>query len=273
MESEAKKPELVDGTHQLAIEMNSQRQMALSNPRDVKVVLAKVLAELTMAPEFAEESYYAITYGSGEKETVVEGLSVKASRAIGRLWGNCAIGSRIVLEDDEVAEAEGVFVDIETNTFFRRPVRIAKTYVPRGSSIPVPLKGVHLTNAIQAGLSKAERNATLSGLPEWFKERVFAAAKQIAGSKDKGVKTDAERLDACYAAFGKFGVEPARVLAYVQAKLKGKPTDEVIGTMLGVYNSIRDKQVTADEVFVKAEAKKDAGAVKLADIMKDEAPQ
>lgn len=264
---EAVTPQIVDGTHQLAVEISAQRSIALSNPRDVKKVLATVLAELTIAPEFAEDAYYSIEYGKGENMSIVEGLSVKASRAVGRLWGNCAIGSRIISEDSEVAEVEGVFVDIETNTFFRRPVRVAKTYIPRGSSIPVPLKGTHLTNAIQAGLSKAERNATLSGLPEWFKDRVFTAAKQIAGSKDKGVKTDAERMEACFIAFVTFGVDRNRVAAYVEAKLKGKGTDEIIGTMKGVYNSLRDKQTTADEVFTPAAAKPAEGAVKLADIM------
>lgn len=172
-----KEPEIVDGTPQLAIEIRAQRELALSNPRDMKKALASCLAELEIAPEFAEDAYYSIPYGQGENQQIVEGLSVKMSRAAARVWGNCAVGSRIIREDDMVAEAEGVFVDIETNTFFRRPVRVAKTYVPRGTSIPKPLNGTHLTNAIQAGLSKAERNATLSALPEWFKDRLFAAAK------------------------------------------------------------------------------------------------
>ena len=264
--------ELVNGSRQLAIEIKSQRELALSNPRNEAKVLAACLAELQVAPEFAENAFYAIPYKrrdseSGESvEEMVEGLSVVSSRAVARRWGNCAVASRIANETDETVELEGVFADFETNTFIRRTVQVKKTFIPRGTAIPKPLAGTHLTNAIQAGLSKAERNATLASLPEYFKERIFAAAKQIAGSKDKGKKTDAERLDACYAGFGKFGVEPARVLAYVQANLKGKTTDEVIGTMIGVFNALKDKQTTVEDAFPAPRTEEKRGAVKMSDI-------
>jgi len=261
-------PQIVDGSRQLAIEIKSQRELALSNPRDEKKVLAGCLAELEMAPEFAEDAFYSIPYNEGkENETLVEGLSVKMSRAATRRWGNCATGARIVAEDDEAIDLEGIFVDFETNVIFRRSFRVQKTYLSRGSKIPVPLKGTMLANAIQAGLSKAERNAALAGLPEYMKDRLFSAAKQIAGRKGKQEgKTDAERLDACYAGFGKFGVEPVRVLEYVRKNLAGKSTDEIIGTMKGIWNAIKDKHTTIEDVFPAPKPEEKKGAVDLKDI-------
>lgn len=264
--------ELVNGSRQLAIEINAQRQLALANPRNEAKVLAACLGELAIAPEFAENAYYSIPYKrrdqeSGEVVTEnVEGLSVVSSRAVARRWGNCAVASRIASETDEAIELEGVFADFETNAFIRRTVQVKKVYISAKTKIPTPLNGTMLANAIQAGLSKAERNATLAALPEYVKEKIFASAKMIAGSKDKGKKTDAERLDACYAGFGKFGVEPARVLAYVRENLKGKNTDEIIGAMIGVFNALKDKQAKADEVFPTTAPAEKSGAVKMSDI-------
>lgn len=268
-EAEAITPQVVDGSRQLAIEIKSQRELALANPRDERKVLAACLAELEMAPEYAEDAYYSIPYNEGkENETLVEGLSVKASRAVVRRWGNCATAARVGAETDEFVDLEGIFADFETNVFMRRTVRVKKTYLARGSKLPVPLNGTMLQNAIQAGLSKAERNAALSGLPEYLKDKLFLQAKLIAGRKDKGTKTEAERLDACYKGFAKFGVTPERVAAYVAEKLAGKSTDEIIGTMKGVFNALKEKHTTAEETFptTKPEASGAKGAIKASDI-------
>jgi hypothetical protein len=260
---------VVDGSQQLAVEIRAQRELAMSNPRDIKRAFANIIAELSLAPEFAAEAYYSITYGEGtENETKVEGLSVKASRATARLWGNCAVKSRVISEDHDHAVAEGLFVDFETNVFIGRTVRVPKTYIKKGSAIPVPYKGVHLTNAIQAGLSKAERNATLAGLPEWFKERVFAEAVRIAGSKDKGTMPDEARLQKCFESFGMFGVLPERVKVYADKVLAGKTVDETIGSLRGVWNALKEGQARVEEVFPtdKPAATGDGGKVKLGDI-------
>ena len=81
--------QVVDGSRQLATEIKSQRELALSNPRSEQKVYEKAIAELEMAPEFAEDAYYSIPYKDNEVEggkTMVEGLSVKSSRAVTRLW-------------------------------------------------------------------------------------------------------------------------------------------------------------------------------------------
>lgn len=256
METDTQKlPEIVDGSRALATEMRSQREVAISNPRNELKVFEASLKELEIAPEFAEDAYYSIPYASkagddGEK-IMVEGLSVKASRAVARRWGNCATASRIVGEDDAAVEVEGIFADFETNVFFRRVVRVPKIYIPKNTKIPTPLRSDRLNMAILAGMSKAERNATLAGLPEYLKERYFKEAKRIAGSKGKKEgQTPAQRFEALYAAFGKLGVEKARIVAYIEANFADSTSpDDVLGTMRGIYNAIKDGQVKADETF------------------------
>lgn len=267
-------PQVVDGSRQLAIEIRAQRDLALAKPRNEKDIFEKAIKELELAPEFAEEAFYAIPYKkkdpeSGETvEEMVEGLSVKSSRAVARIWGNCATAARIAAESDDAVECEGIFVDFETNAFFRATFRVSKTFIPRGTKIATPLTGTHLTNAIQAGLSKAERNATLKGLPEWFKVRYFGESKKIAGRKGKAEgKTVEERKEALFAAFKKLGVEKDRVAAYIAEKYPNdQGSDEMFGGMRGILNGIKEKRATVEDVFPTKKAEEKPGAVKLSDI-------
>ena len=267
-EAPVKEGEVVDSSRQLAVELGSQRQLALNQPRDEKKIFSMALSELEMAPEFAEDAYYSIPFKSGQETTMIEGLSIKAARAIVRRWSNCALSSRITGEDADAVIVQGIFVDFESNVYFRKEQRVPKTYIPKGTSIPAMLRSDRLQLAIQAGLSKAERNAALAALPEYLKERYFAQAKKIAGSKGKKEgKTVAERLEALYPAFAKYNVSRAQVEAYILANFaKDTDPDELLGTMRGVYNSIKDGQAKADEVFAEVKAKTENGAVKLNDI-------
>ncbi|MCX5794922.1 MAG: hypothetical protein NTY77_05470 [Elusimicrobia bacterium] len=280
--------ELVDSSHALAIEISGQRQMAIAQPRNPKAVFESAITELEMDPEFAEDAYYEIPVnsrdddeGGDSKPKFITGLSVVSSRSIQRLWGNCASASRIVGETDSAVEVEGVFADFETNTFFRSTVRVPKTYIPRKSKIPVPLRVDALNKAIQAGCAKAERNSALKGIPEWFKTRYYRRARQLAAAGapaggataaagTKPEKTVAERLQAVCKAFAGFGITEDRVQAYVKSKFDAavKP-EEVLATMRGIYNAIRDKQVQGEEVFAAPASKPSGqgGAVKLEDVM------
>lgn len=254
-EQNAVPSEIVDGSRQLAAEIRTQRELALSRPRNELAIFEAAIKELEIAPEFAEDAYYSIPYSverGSEEKTLIEGLSVKSSRAVGRRWGNCATASRIISEDGDAVTVEGIFADFESNAFFRRTIRVPKTYIPSKTKIPVPLRSDRLNLAIQAGMSKAERNAALSALPEWFKERYFAKAKAIAGSKGKKEKTVSERVALMVADFSKLRVDKERVEAYITAKfgtVTDANADEVLGTMRGIFNAIKDGQIKADEAF------------------------
>lgn len=259
--------EVLDGNRALAVEMDSQRKVALAAPRNERILYDASMAELAMFPEFAEDAYYSIPYsnarGDDNEKTLVEGPSVKASRALARRWGNCATSSRIFAEFPDHIEVEGVFADFETNFITRRLVSVPKTYIPKKTGIPVPLRVDRLNMAVQAGMSKAERNATLSGLPVYLVESYFTKAKQIAGQKGKKEgKTDAQRFEALYAAFEKLGVATDRVKAYIAVKFeKDANIDDTLGTMRGIFNAIKDGQVRAEDAFPAVEKPKAAGAV------------
>lgn len=246
------------GINQLATELKTQRELAISNPRKEKTVMDAALAELEFAPEFAEKAYYVIPFRDTNGEKVeVKGPSVKASRALARRWGNCATASRVVSQEEDAFVVEGLFVDFETNVIFRRTQRVRKTYIPKETKIPKPLREDRLNMAIQAGMSKAERNATLDGLPPYLVESYYQKAMKIAGAKGKREgKTLVERWNAMYAFFERKGVTKARLDAYVKENLGGQGDDEQLGHLNGVGNALRDGQTTVEQVFGNLPEKK-----------------
>ncbi len=239
------------------IENDTQRTIAIQRPRDEEKVLRDALKELELYPQFAEKAYYVIPYkdrSDGQEKIVnVEGPSIKAAMALGRRWGNAANGGRIIGEDANRIQMEGVFLDYETNFRTVRPMSISKVAWNKKAGKVIPLRDDRLNMAIQAGASKAIRNAILAALPVGLVEEYTATAKKIAASgvkrKGEAVKPVKERMDAMYKAFAVLGAQKKDVDAYLAEHHELENDEAVLAHMIGVYNAIDDNQASLEEVF------------------------
>jgi hypothetical protein len=264
------------------IENESQQVMAIQKPRDEQKVSEGMLAELEAIPEFASKAYYSIPYKNEDGGTTfVEGPSIKLSMAIARRWGNCANGARVIDDNDERILVEGVFIDYETNMRTLRQVSVSKTVWSKNTKSYFRIKPDRLNMAIQAGMSKAVRNAILASLPISIIELCFQKAKKLAiGTKvvtPKGgapvvtgpssTEIKAKILLAAKAFIG-MGVDKKLVDAYIENS--SQETDEdLLAHLRGLYNAIKDGQTTADAVFGTAEAKEEIkGPVKSENLFK-----
>lgn len=280
----ARDAEIVQGAATQVLEMRSQQDFAIAHPRDEAAVLARALAELMIAPEFAQRAYYVIPYKNNKtnKTENVEGPSIKAANALQRHWRNSASGTRVVSEDDERLTVEGVFIDRETNTVVQRQKTVPKFYLDYKTKQPRVLNAQRLAMAIDAGMSKSVRNAILNGLPVWLVDRYFQEAKVIAaktaGKKKKATK-DApieERFAWLYDQLKKKGVTQKKVEAYIKENMDANLSkDEILGNMIGIYNAIKDGQTTVEDVFdvkkkddkKKSEPSSAGGKVKPGDLL------
>ena len=268
---------VVDGGKSLSIEIREQRGIALSSPRQEDQSCERAMAELAKDPEFAKEAYYILPFGKDEDGKPIQGLGVVASRALVRHWRNLQVASRIVNETEAYYEVQGACMDLESNATFYSSGVVFKTYTPRGSSVPVLMNQFMLKNAIKAELSKVERNAAMNAIPEWLKGRYFKAAKALAATGAlPGQKPPADgkpiiqRLDEMYSAFAKLGVDRKRVDDYVGGHFdKDVKPDELLGTMLGVYNAIKGGHAKIEDIFTAAGTgpKATAGPVNVEDLM------
>lgn len=220
-----------------------------------QAILNSALAELELCPELAEKTYYVIPFRTKTGgEVKVEGPGIHAARSLRRLWGNCAAQAVIVSEDEDYYIVEGRFVDAETNTMYGTQIKVSKYYVSQETHQKTPLRDDFLTRAVQAGMSKAERNATFACLPDWLRESYYQKARQIAASvvNGKGKKTEdiGERARKMYTAFEKLGVKTEMLDTYIVIHSKEGIIDtDTLADLLGIYNAIKDGQTTIDEVF------------------------
>ncbi len=251
---------IAQGMALVKMENDSQQMMAIQRPRDEQKIFLAALQELELNPEHAAKSYYSIPHkdrSSGvEKIVMVEGPGIKAAMGLARRWGNCANSGRIVDEQEDFFIVQGVFLDYETNFRTLRDVSVQKKWKSRDGKVGL-LSVDRLQMAIQAGLSKAVRNAALASLPVWLVDAYFKKSKQIAiewgiGGNQKN-KPVADRLKDAKVKFKKLGVPEDAMEKYIAKRVADSDgvlkDEDLIGDLIGVWNAIEDNATNIQEVF------------------------
>lgn len=240
------------GERLMKIENDSMLQAAIQRPRDEAKVYDGALKELEIAPEFAASAFYSIPYkqrlpGGGEKIVQVSGPSIKAAMSLARRWGNCSVRAYILSEDDTGYNLEGIFLDLETDFRVARPFRVSKQIKRRGGRIET-LTPDREAMAVQAGASKAVRNAILAGLPAPLVEAYDQKARELVSGKldQPADKARVAKLLEFFESRHKVGQE--QLEKYVE-KPVSEWTGNDISNLRGLANAIVDGQTSAEAVF------------------------
>lgn len=229
--------------------------------RDEKQIKEAALAELELYPEFASTAYYSIprknhVQGCADRKNCAcpqkptEDISIKGAMALARRWGCCVNAVRVVEETDKRVMVEGLFYDlVPTPSLTKRAVSVSK--VGKSGSGYYQLPDDVLNQAIQAGFSKAVRNAILNHLPVGLKLAYFAKAKAVAsGQKKEGqqdkVAPNAKVKEVCDALV-KEGCTREQITKFL-GKEKGV-TFEDVARLSGVLNAIREGMISAKNAF------------------------
>ena len=250
------------------MENETQQQIALQKPRDESRVSDEAILELKAYPEFAKKAYYSIPYKERneglERIVMIEGPSIKAAMALARKWGNAADAARIVDESDSRITVEGVFFDYQTNRRTLRTKSISRLGWSKQAKSMVPLRIDRLNIAIEAGMSKAVRNAILASLPVGLIERYMAEAKRIVSLPKPNAKSKPakERIDESMNWFVKLGAGKDDVKSYING-LGLETDDDVVQHLAGLYTAIKDGQITIKQVFSGGENQPDEIANEL----------
>ena len=235
---------------------------ALKYPRQLTQVQDRCFQELAIVPELAARSYYSIPYNKGsDKETLVEGPSIKAAMTLCRNWGNCMNQGRIGDEDKSNVITQGIFIDFETGMPTIREIKVSKFYKPRGQQGVVPRNADALYNAVQAGVSKAIRNAILASMPDFLVWGYFQRAKELVihppASMGKPVASLQDRILKAKQTICKvFKVTPEEMEVYLTDNAGSiEDAGSLLVHLQGIYNSLKDGQVKVDETFRPGMAK------------------
>jgi hypothetical protein len=246
-------------------EHDSMLAVSVQRPRNPQKVLDAALVELETAPAYASENYYSIPYkdrsGGQEKTVMVEGPSIHLARIVARHWGNCAAKCVITGEDENRVHLSGVFVDLQANVRFERPFTVTKYRYDSNTRKTIALRDDRLMMAVQSGASKAERNAILSGVPRWLVKAVMDRAKKIAANDVQ------QRIGEVLQAFAQLGVTREMLEKRFDTPLE-RFDDDQRAAMKGLYNALRDREVSLAEAFAdpEPEAATD-GPASVADVL------
>ena len=252
------------------IENDSIQAMAIQNKRNEVVVAEGALQELEIFPEYASKAFYSIPYKNDKGGTTnVEGPSIKSAMALARRWGNCSNAGRIVSEDDERVVVEGVFIDHQTNIRTMRQVSVPKVVYSKYDKSFHRIRPDRMQITLQAGISKAVRNAILASLPFSLVDAFVAKAKELINNppKKRGAgKPKALTLNDLKKEFMRVQVSPKMFDEYV-AGTTFETNEEVVAHMVGLLNSIKDGQTRVEDIFTAPEQKQEKGQISLTDMM------
>jgi hypothetical protein len=242
------------------IENETQQALMMQRPRDIDKVIAAALHELEIAPVFALSVFYSIPYkdrSNGEERTVdVEGTGTHGAAMLARLWTNNSHGVRVTGETERHIHLEGVFMDYESNTRTVRPFIVNKFAYRHSTKSEVPLSARDIQIAIQAGVSKADRNAIMSSLPPALKVAFFNKARMIALTL-----ATPERINALLATCDEHKVGRGKVMAFIGAKSADAIKGPAFVRLAALANALSEGEATAADIGGEKREKSSKSAV------------
>ena len=225
-------------------EIDQQITTARAYPRSVERAVVNIATLATLDEETAQECMYVLPRGNKK----IEGPSARLAEIISSQWGNCRVAARVVHVDkiEKYIEAEGLFHDLETNTATTARVRrrISDSYGKLYNEDMIIVTG-------NAACSIAKRNAVLGGVPKGVWRRAYERA--LAVIKGNASTLVASR-DKTLAAFETLGVSPELLFKAIGVVGSRDITLEHIGTLRGMYATLKNGEATVEEMFGEGKA-------------------
>lgn len=195
------------------------------------------IAMATVNEETARSCLYALPRGG----KTIRGRSVRLAEIAASAYGNINFATRIIDVGEKEIVAQGACHDLERNVSATTEVR--RRITNRGGQ---RYNDDMIAVTCNAAASIALRNAIFKVVPAALVEPIYEAAQNMAVG-------DASTLDIrrvkCVGAFALMGVTEERLLAKVQRPSVSEITGDDLVELIGLFNSIRAKEINVDEAF------------------------
>lgn len=241
-ETEEVKEEHIDGSLALTAvsraEIDIQINTAKMYPRSIKKFKEDAMGLATLDRETAEACTYALPRGGKP----ITGPSVRMAEIVQHCWGNIRAEADTVAIDDKYVTAMGSCIDLEKNTASR--IRVKRRITGKtGQRFSDDMIAV----TANAACSIALREAIFRVVPRAIWKDVWDAARRTARGDEKTLKD--RREAALKFLLDKHGIKKEKVLA----RLGKRGLDDIglddLELLLGIVNSIKDGEITAQEAF------------------------
>jgi hypothetical protein len=225
--------------------------LARRYPRDDAAVERRLMAALRAYPDLADKAIYR--WKNKDKKsrsgyTVISGMSIRAAEALaselGYIWTDAVIGDETAEYVDVIATA----FDAQRANVQRRPFRTSR--LEKGDDGKMHVLGERrMLMAIQAGISKAVRNAIIAVVPYRIRAAFEHQCRELIAGGNLTTAADPTRVKACLEDFlTRWKVTEAQLVAYV-----GRPRAEWVGADLAdlksLFTGLEEGDVVLQEVF------------------------
>lgn len=245
--------EILEAQERAAIDI--QVSTAKKYPRNLRRVTDNSVVIATMNKETAEACRYAKPVGG----KTINGPSVHLARIICQQYGNIRVQQRIKTIEHKSIIAEAVAFDMETN--YAVSVEARRSIIDRNGNRYSD--SVIETNAM-AILAIAERNAILKVIPKSIIDHVYGEAFKCAyGDLSNNAKLLKERERMFKEFKNTYGIEEDDVVKSIGLNTKEAIKAEHIADLAGILQSLKDKEITKEDILAKnAPVPKDGGEKK-----------
>lgn len=235
--------EVLEAQERAAIDI--QVATAKRYPRNLRRVLDNSVVIATMNKATAETCRYAKPVGN----KTINGPSVHLARIICQQYGNIRVQQRIKAIEHKSIIAEAVAFDMETN--YAVSVEARRSIITKNGQRYAD--SVIETNAM-AILAIAERNAILKVVPKSIIDHVYSEAFKCAyGDLSDNAKLLKERERIFKEFKNNYGAEESDVVKFIGLNTKESILAENIADLVGILQSLKDKEITIEELLSKNE--------------------
>ena len=244
-------------------EIDIQISTAKKYPRVIGDSLARIVSLATVNAQTASECFYSLKRNGAEGGTAIEGPSVRLAEIVAASWGNLRVASQIVGNDGKFITARGVCHDLETNVAVASEVRRRITN-SKGQTYNDDMQVV-TGNAAGA---IAFRNAVFKVVPKAvIAEAINVIKKAVTADTAQNFEEIKEKM---FATFAKKGVTKDMIYSYFEVSGEDEITPEIVAELRTTWTTIKEGQMTVEELFIKpynekketAKATAKAGSVK-----------
>ncbi len=225
-------------------EIDQQIATARAYPRSIKSFRHQATELATLDEQTAEECMYSLPRGNKK----ITGPSVRLAEIVASCWGNCRYAARIVEEQKDFIVAQGVFHDLEKNSFvsFEVKRRIVDKYGKRFNADMIGVTG-------NAASSIALRNAVFKGVPKALWSQIYKAAVRTAIGDET---TLAARRANALQWFEKAGANREDIFATLEVADESEITLDHLAWLTGVRTAIKDGDMPIERAFNEPEPDK-----------------
>lgn len=238
-------------------EMLTAIDVAQKYPRDLMKVKAAVGLLACIDQETAKACFYSKPLGKNKdtgKEEFATGPSIRLAEIVATQYRNIRFGSRIVENGDKWVTVQGVTIDLENNISYTADVQRSIWSNKNG--------GYRYSNSMIETTTKAAgaiavRDSIFKVIPLGLFASELKKIKETATGANSGIPV-AERLEKAFLQFHKYKITPAQIMEQLGIKDMDQATEEHLETLIGLFNAIKDGEITPEDAFAPNKASKEA---------------